>query len=449
LVSKCRGKESLFLDGPKAMEHIQIGLLGLGTIGSGVYRLIEDHREELEFQLGSKITVKKILVSRMDKERYINGKHISKTLLTDDSGDIFNDPSIQIVIEVIGGLENAKKLIEKALIKGKSVVTANKDVVAQYGVYLGQLAQENQCDIFYEASVGGGIPIIRSLTEGLASDKITRMIGIINGTTNYILTKMTREHMSYNEALEKAKILGYAEPDPTNDVEGYDAARKMVILSSLGFSMPMTLKDVYTVGIKAVTIDDIDYAKELGYVIKLLGYADIEEGEVEVSVQPTLLRKNHPLASVHDENNGVYLYGSAVGETMFYGPGAGAMPTATAIVSDVITVAKRLKLGVTGKQMINYKNRRTVKNDEKIHAKFYLRLKVKDEVGVLKEITGIFANRNLSFESILQKPTGIEKEAGLIIITHEVVLANYIRALKELKNLETVNSIESSYRVLS
>ncbi len=429
------------------MQEISIGLLGLGTIGSGVYKLLQEHEEELEFQLGSKLVIKKILINDINKKRMIDGRKIPSKLLTNNPKEIFDNDEIQVVIEVIGGEENAKNYMIKALEAGKSVVTANKDVIAKHGVYLSELATKNSCDLFYEASVAGGIPIIRSLTEGLASDKITRIMGIVNGTTNYILTKMTYDNMSYKDALKQAQDLGFAEPDPTSDVDGLDAARKMVILSSLGFSMPITLSDVYTRGIGKVEKEDISYSDNLGYTIKLVGFADIVKGKVEVSVQPTLLPKDHPLASVNNENNAVYLYGEAVGETMFFGPGAGAMPTATAIVSDVITVGKRLKLDVSGKHMINFKNERTIKSEEEIWAKFYLRLNVKDEVGVLNDITTVFAKEKLSFESVLQKPTKNPKDASLIIVTHKVVLKSYIKALKKLKELETINCIKSSYRV--
>ncbi len=431
------------------MEDIHVGLLGLGTVGSGVYKLLDDHKQELEFQLGTKLIIDKILVNSLDKERLIDGKVLDKQLFTTNAEDIFANKDIQIVIEVMGGVDQAYNYMKQALGASKSVVTANKDVLALYGVELSDLATKNNCDIYYEASVGGGIPIIRSLTEGLASDKITRILGIVNGTTNYILTKMSKEGMSYDDALTLAKKLGFAEPDPTSDVEGYDAARKMVILSSLGFSMPMKLEDVYTRGISQVETEDIEYSKNLGFTIKLIGYADIKDGAAEVSVQPTLLPDNHPLASVNNENNAVFLQGEAVGETMFYGPGAGAMPTATAIVSDVISVAKRIKLNITGKHMINFKNARKVRHDNNIEAKFYLRLNVKDEVGVLNEITHVFANEKLSFESVLQKPADHLENASLIIITHKVILANYIKALKKLEQLQVVNKIESSYRVFS
>lgn len=431
------------------MNKVHVGLIGLGTVGSGVYTLLKRHQSELEFQVDSEIIIEKILVKNLNKTRVIDGQTIPSSILTTDFDDMLKDDSIQIIIEVMGGDAEAHEYIQKALKSGRTVITANKDVLALHGTELNLLAIENKCDLFYEASVGGGIPIIRSLVEGLASDKISRIMGIVNGTTNYILTKMSLEDMDYGVALKEAQLLGFAEPDPTGDVEGLDAARKMVILASLGFSMPIKLSDVYTHGISQVSIIDIQFAKSLGYVIKLIGFAQIKDGDVEVSVQPTLLPKDHPLASVNNENNAVYLCGEAVGQTMFFGPGAGALPTATAIVSDLLTSIKRLQLGVRGNHLVSYKNERHIKSEDKIMAKFYLRLTVEDQVGVLNQITSIFAKEQLSFESVVQKPTKNPLDAQLIIITHEVILSNYLKALRQLKQLDHIKNIDSSYRVVS
>lgn len=431
------------------MENINVGLIGLGTVGKGVYTLLSKYKSDLEFQVGAPIHLKKILVSDVNKLRIIDKEEVSKELLTDSFDELLNDDEIQIIIEVMGGVTTAKTYIEKALKKGKTVITANKDVLALHGVEFNQYATENGCDLFFEASVGGGIPIIRSLVEGLASDRILRIMGIVNGTTNYILTKMTNDNLDYDVALKAAQDLGFAEPDPTGDVEGLDAARKMVILSSLGFSMPITLSDVYVHGISQVAIADIEFAKSLGYIIKLIGFAQIENGAVEVSVQPTFLPKEHPLASVNNENNAVYLCGEAVGQTMFFGPGAGSLPTATAVISDLISAVKRLQLNIRGNHLISFKNEAVMKKEDQIVAKFYLRLTVSDQVGVLNQITSVFANEKLSFESVVQKPAQKTDEAQLIIITHEVVLSNYVNALRQLKQLEQIKKIESSYRVVS
>lgn len=431
------------------MENINVGIIGLGTVGKGVYTLLSKYKSDLEFQVGAPIHLKKILVSDVNKLRIIDKEEVPKELLTDNFEDLLNDDDIQIIIEVMGGVTTAKTYIEKALQKGKTVITANKDVLALHGVEFNQIATDNGCDLFFEASVGGGIPIIRGLVEGLASDRILRIMGIVNGTTNYILTKMTNEHLDYDVALKAAQDLGFAEPDPTGDVEGLDAARKMVILSSLGFSMPITLDDVYVHGISQVSSVDIEFAKSLGYIIKLIGLAQIENGAVEVSVQPTFLPKEHPLAAVNNEYNAVYLCGEAVGQTMFFGPGAGSLPTATAIISDLISAVKRLQLGIRGNHLISFKNKPIMKKEDQIVAKFYLRLTVSDQVGVLNQITSVFANEKLSFESVVQKPALRTDEAQLIIITHEVVLANYVSALRQLKQLEQIKKIESSYRVVS
>ena len=249
---------------------------------------------------------------------------------------------LDVVIEVMGGIKETKEYLLNALRQGKHVVTANKDLMALHGSELLTVASQNGCDLFYEASVAGGIPILRGLVDGLASDRITQMMGIVNGTTNYILTKMSQSGSSYEDALKEAQELGFAETDPTSDVEGLDAARKMTILATLGFSMHIELNDIKVSGISTVTDEDIRYGKQLGYTMKLLGYAHREGEKVEVSVQPTFLSDNHPLASVQNEYNAVYVYGEAVGETMFYGPGAGSLPTATAVVSDLVAIIKNL-----------------------------------------------------------------------------------------------------------
>jgi homoserine dehydrogenase len=423
---------------------IKVGLLGLGTVGSGVYQIIQNHQAQLQQQLGCAVEVSKVLVRDVTKKRQIE---IPEGIFTTDVNDILEDKSIDIVVEVIGGVEKSKEFLLRALNNKKHVVTANKDVIAMHSLELLNCARDNGCDLFYEASVAGGIPIIRSLVDGLASDKITKMLGIVNGTTNYILTKMTNEGSSYEAALEKAKDLGFAEADPTADIEGLDAARKMVILATLGFLTNVALDDVYIEGISKVTKEDIDYTKLLGYTIKLIGLASRVDDAVEVSVQPTLIPTHHPLAAVENEFNAVYVYGEAVGETMFYGPGAGGLPTATAVVSDVVAVIKNMRLGVNGESIRNQYNRKLIKTKEQIYSKYFMRLKVKDEVGVFLKIATIFQNNQMSIESILQKPCNDGLGAEIIIISHKVSLRSFDNSLGELKNLEEVIGIQSSYRV--
>lgn len=297
---------------------VNIGLMGLGTVGTGVVRLIEGHQEDLVHQTGVRIRIARILVRDPEKPRAIR---VSRDLLTTDARDILDDPSIDVVVEVMGHIEPTRQYLLEALRRGKHVVTANKDLMALHGGEILSLAAERGCDVFYEASVAGGIPILRALVEGFSSDRITKLMGIVNGTTNYILTKMTREGADYAEALQEAQKLGYAEADPTSDVDGLDAARKMAILATLGFRTEVQLDEVDVTGIRKVTAEDIAYAKKLGYEIKLLGIAAQEDGLIEVSVEPTLVPQRHPLASVDGVMNAVYVYGEAVGETMFYGPG--------------------------------------------------------------------------------------------------------------------------------
>lgn len=426
------------------MEAISIGMLGLGTVGSGVVTIMENHQDKLMHQVGCPVKLKKILVKDLNKPRAVE---VSQELLTTNEDDILSDPDIDVVIEVMGGVEHTKDYVLKALKNKKHVVTANKDLMAVYGTELHTVAAENGCDLFYEASVAGGIPILRSLVDGLASDRITKMMGIVNGTTNFILTKMSNNGAAYQDVLKEAQELGFAESDPTADVEGLDAARKMTILATLGFSMKVDLADVKVTGITQITKEDLKYAKQLGYTMKLLGIAKREEEKVEVSVQPTLLPDNHPLASVNNEYNAVYVFGEAVGETMFYGPGAGSLPTATSIVSDLVGVMKNMRLGVNGKSAVTPQYPKKLKGADEIFSKYFLRLHVYDEVGVFADITGIFSNHRVSFEKILQMPLKEKELAEIVLVTHHASLKDIEEILVELEDLHAVKEIKCSYRV--
>ncbi|MGD6854929.1 homoserine dehydrogenase [Bacillus infantis] len=426
------------------MEAISVGLLGLGTVGSGVVKIIKNHQDKLMHQVGCPVEVKKVLVQDMNKQREVD---IEASLLTGSPEEIIDDPDIDIIIEVMGGIEDTRKHLLKALANKKHIVTANKDLMALYGSELLTAASENGCDLFYEASVAGGIPILRGLADGLASDRITKMMGIVNGTTNYILTKMSQDGSAYGDVLKEAQELGYAESDPTSDVEGLDAARKMAILATLGFSMKVDLDDVKVKGITGVTEEDLQYGKQLGYTMKLIGIAHREGEKVEVSVQPALLAESHPLAGVNNEYNAVYVYGEAVGETMFYGPGAGSLPTATAVVSDLVGVMKNLRLGVNGKSAVSPQYPKKLKDPSEIYSKYFLRLHVKDEVGVFGELTSIFSKHSVSLEKILQLPVQEKGLAEIVLVTHQSSLRDYEDILSSLKDLPAVKTIESSYRV--
>lgn len=426
------------------VKAISIGLLGLGTVGSGVVQIINNHQDKLIHQVGCPVKVKKILVKNINKERAV---YVEREMLTTNAEDIINDPEIDVIIEVMGRIDETKTYIKQALMNRKNIVTANKDLMALHGSELLTIASEQGCDLFYEASVGGGIPILRSLVDGLASDRITKMMGIVNGTTNFILTKMSKYGSAYEDVLKEAQDLGYAEADPTADVEGLDAARKMTILSTLGFSMKIDLADVKVKGITEVTEEDLQYGKQLGYTMKLIGIAHREGEKVEVSVQPTLLVESHPLASVQDEFNAVYVYGEAVGETMFYGPGAGSLPTATAVVSDLVAVMKNMRLGVNGKSAVTPQYPKQLKSPSEMYAKYFLRLHVKDELGVFASMTAIFSEHNVSLEKILQMPLKEKELAEIVLVTHQASLQDYEEILMKLRDLQAVKTIKSSYRV--
>ncbi|APO47378.1 homoserine dehydrogenase [Paenibacillus sp. FSL H7-0942] len=426
------------------MKPVKVGLLGLGTVGTGVVRIVEGNQEDLSSQVGSPIVIEKIAVKNTEKERVIA---VDRAKLTEDPWEVIRHPDIDVIVEVMGGIDQTKEYILEALERGKHIVTANKDLMALHGTEILAKAQEKQCDVFYEASVAGGIPIIRTLIEGFSSDRITRIMGIVNGTTNFILTKMSQEGASYEEVLAEAQALGYAESDPTSDVEGLDAARKMAILSTLGFRTNVELKDVTVKGISSVTREDIMYAKRLGYEMKLLGIADRIGDEITISVQPTMVRQNHPIASVNGVFNAVYVHGEAVGETMFYGAGAGELPTATSVVADIVAVTKNLKLGVNGlKAIVPYKIKR-LQSDEQIVSKNFILLHVDDKAGVLAQITQIFAEYDVSLASVVQQPNEHNPDAEIIIVTHNASKASMDKVLKHFESLSVIRRIKSVYRV--
>lgn len=426
------------------MKPIKVGLLGLGTVGTGVVRIVEGHQEDLASQVGSPIQIGKVLVKDVSKSRSI---HVPDYLLTENAWDIIDDPEIDVVVEVMGGIEPTKEYIMEALDRGKHVVTANKDLIALHGREIKAKAKEKRCDVFYEASVAGGIPIIRTLMEGFSSDRITKIMGIVNGTTNYILSKMSQEGAGYEEVLQEAQQLGYAEADPTSDVEGLDAARKMAILATLGFHADVSLEDVEVRGISRIKKEDIAFAKKLGYEMKLLGIAERQDDQISVVVQPTMVSTAHPLASVNGVFNAVYVYGEAVGETMFYGPGAGEMPTATSIVADLVAVIKNMKLGVNGQRALTPYKEKKLKSDEQIAYKNFILLHVEDKAGVLAQITQVFAEYDVSLDSVVQQPNPNNPDAEIIIITHYASRANMNKVYEHFEHLSVIKSIKSAYRV--
>ena len=381
------------------MKKIKIGLLGLGTVGTGVYKLIRMRADVMERTAGARLEIKKILVHNKDKKR----EGVDESLLTDNWKEILEDDEIQIIIEVIGGMEPAKTMIMEALRAGKNVVSANKDLIAEEGRELFDAAREYGKDFLFEAAVAGGIPIIRPLKQCLAANEISDVLGIVNGTTNYILTKMFEDGMEFDDALKQAQELGYAEADPTSDVEGLDAGRKVAIMASIAFHSRVVFSDVYTEGITKITAADIAYAKEFDSVIKLLGVARNAEDGIEVGVYPVMLSKDHPLASVRESFNAVFIHGDAVDDAMFYGRGAGEMPTASAVVGDVIDVSRDLAYNCTGRISCTCYRQIPVKDFGEVQNKFFLRMQVKNRPGVLAQIAQVFGGHKVSIARVVQK----------------------------------------------
>lgn len=423
------------------MKKIKIGLLGLGTVGTGVYKLIRMRADVMERTAGARLEIKKILVHNKDKKR----GGVDESLLTDNWKEILEDDEIQIIIEVIGGMEPAKTMIMEALRAGKNVVSANKDLIAEEGRELFEAAHEHGKDFLFEAAVAGGIPIIRPLKQCLAANEISDVLGIVNGTTNYILTKMFEDGMEFDDALKRAQELGYAEADPTSDVEGLDAGRKVAIMASIAFHSRVVFSDVYTEGITKITAADIAYAKEFDSVIKLLGVARNAEDGIEVGVYPVMLTKDHPLASVRESFNAVFIHGDAVDDAMFYGRGAGEMPTASAVVGDVIDVSRDLAYNCTGRISCTCYRQIPVKDFGEVQNKFFLRMQVKNRPGVLAQIAQVFGGHKVSIARVVQKNVHPDR-AELVIVTEKVKERHMKDATEELKQMESIYEISSVIR---
>lgn len=421
---------------------IHVGLIGMGTVGTGVVRILNDNAHGILQKVGMAVAIKKIMVRQLDKHRNVD----VNAEFTTNIDDIINDPEIDIVIEVIGGITPAKDYIISALKAGKHVITANKDVVAKFGHEILEVAAENKVDFLFEASVAGGIPIIRPLKQCLAANKISEVVGIINGTTNYMLTKMTNEGLDFNSVLAEAQEKGYAEADPTADVGGLDAARKIAILASIAFGSRVSIDDVYVEGITNISTEDIDYAKELGYVIKLLAIGKDDERGIDVRVHPAFIPATHPLASVHDVFNAIYIKGDAVGETMFYGRGAGEMPTASAVVADLIDVSRNIKHNANSRILCTCFEEKSFCSVEQTESPYYIRLLVEDKPGVLAAIAGAFGAQQVSLHSVIQK-SKVNNCAELVLITNQVVDAGLRLAISTIAGLSVVNKVCNVIRV--
>lgn len=422
------------------MQKINIGLIGFGTVGTGVVKVLKENARTIQDRLGVDLLLKRLADKDLERDR---GVDVDIGILTRDAMEVINDPEIDIVIELIGGIEPAKGFILKAMENGKHVVTANKALLATHGGEIFKTAHRKGVDLGFEASVGGGIPIIKALKEGLVANRINSIYGIINGTANYILSKMTHEGGRFEDVLKRAQEKGYAEADPTYDIEGIDTAHKLAILVNLAYGIYIKLEDIYTEGISKITPLDIRFAKEFGYRVKLLAIAKEEGDRVEARVHPTMLPADHPLANVDGVYNAIYLRGNVVGSVMFYGRGAGMMPTASAVVADVVDICRNIKKGATGRvPPLSYTEGTIkgviVKGMEELELPYYLRFSVLDKPGVLSRISGVLGNHNISISSVIQKDRKIGGAVPVVIVTHHARERELRMALKEIDRLDVV-----------
>jgi len=428
------------------MHAVRIGVLGCGTVGGGVVRVLAENHDDIARKLGVPIVVKKVLVNDVAKPRSVR---LEPHMLTTEAREVLEDDEIDVVVEVMGGVNPAREYVLSALARGKHVVTANKELVAKHGGEIWEMAERTRVAFRFEGSVAAGIPIIKALDECLASNRISEISGIVNGTTNYILTRMAREGWEFEEALADAQQKGYAERDPSSDVDGLDAAYKLAILASVGFGVEVDPAQVYTEGIRRVSKTDIQYARELGYEIKLLAIAKLDGEGLQVRVHPTFVPTWHPLASVSDSFNAIFVRGNAVGSLMFYGRGAGAGPTASAVIADIMDVARGLSHNGRHYRPEVFKpwgGRLNVKRMEDIETRYYIRLQVVDRPGVLAMIAKAFGDNHVSLESVIQKGTG-SPVVGLVFITHFVKEMNLRSALASIRTLPVVKEVSSVIRV--
>ncbi|WP_294156573.1 homoserine dehydrogenase [uncultured Clostridium sp.] len=427
------------------MKKIKIALLGLGNVGRGVWMILNSNKEEVMKRCGYEVEIAKVLVRNKNKPRPVQ---LPDEIVTTDFNEILNDDNIKIVVEVMGGMEPARDYILKCMEKKKHIVTANKMLLATGGDELFQKADEMGIMFQYEASVAGGIPIIKCIDESLTANKVETLYGIVNGTTNYILSKMELEGAAFGDVLKEAQEKGYAEADPTSDIESYDAQYKLAILASLAFGTKIDVDNVYREGITKITDVDMKYASELKMAIKLLAIAKEIDGRVELRVHPTMIPKKHPLANVYDSYNAVFIKGNAVGDLMFYGRGAGDLPTGSAVVSDIVSIV-RSDVNTENENPVVKNNlwKREIKAMSEVESKYYVRATVLDEPGVLSEITTILGKNNVSLRSVIQKGDEEDGLVTIVLVTHKTIEAELMKSIKEIKELKGVNKIDNIIRI--
>ena len=422
------------------MKSINIGLLGFGTVGTGVIKILQQNSGVIEKRLGAKLNLKWIADLDIERDR---GVRVDKNILTKDANKVLNDPEVNIVIELIGGYEPAKSFILQALKNKKHVVTANKALLAKNGSEIFETASKNNVDIGFEASVGGGIPIIRAIKEGFTANNIQSVYGIVNGTCNYILSKMSDEGRPFNEVLKEAQALGFAEANPSLDIDGIDSAHKVTILASLCFGVRVDFDKVYTEGISRITPIDINFAREFGYRIKLLAITKRSGNEIEVRVHPTMVKEDNPISKVNGVLNAIEIIGDAVGENMLIGRGAGDMPTGSAIVGDVIEISRNILNGGVNRVsplsfLPKYIEDAKIKSIDNIISEYYIRFSVLDKPGVLSKISGILGNNSISISSVIQKGRGEKGGVPLVVMTHSAKEKDIQKALSEIDKLDVV-----------
>ena len=418
-------------------------MLGCGVVGSSVARLLQEDSGDFAARSGANLKLVKVAVKNLSTKR----DFVSSSILTDDSASVVSDPSIDIVIEVMGGIEPARELILTAIKNGKSIITANKALLALHGAELFEAADKNGVDLYYEAAVGGAIPILRPMRESIVGDHVHRVMGIVNGTTNYILTKMDEEGSAFADVLKEAQSLGFAEADPTADIEGHDAAAKAAILAGLAFHTRVTSNDVYCEGISKISARDVAVAREMDHVIKLLAIAELtSDNQVSVRVHPTLISRQHPLASVRNAFNAVFVEAESAGELMFYGRGAGGAPTASAVLGDLIAIARNKTRGGEGHGESDYAEL-SIASIDKVKSRYLIRLDVADKPGVLATVAQLFASHNVSIETVRQSGRG--DSAELIVATHSAPESSLQKTVDALAKSDVVKSVESVLRIES
>lgn len=427
-----------------AKDVVRVGFLGAGTVGVGALALLERNQADIAQKVGCPVEVVRVADLDWDRPRPIT---IPAEKRTTDAQSVLADPTIDIVVEVMGGVKYALPFVLQALQSGKNVVTSNKEMIAKHGKEILEEAGKRNLDVCFEGAVGGGIPIIRPLKQCLAGNRIQRIMGIVNGTTNYILTEMARSNKDFPEVLAEAQAKGYAEANPADDVEGTDAAYKLTILSSICFTSRVDLADVYREGISAIGAADMQYARDLGYVIKLLAIGQDAGDSIELHVYPAFLPASHPLASVNDVYNAIFVEGDAVGRVMFYGRGAGADPTGSAVVGDIIDIARNLRFGSTGRVPCTCFANRTVKPMDDVLSKFYVRMQVVDKPGVLAQIATIFGEEGVSLQSVVQRGV-YQDRAEIVWVTHAVTERSLSQSVSRIRQMPVVLEVSSRLRVL-